>query len=862
MKKIVNQNSKSKLQNQNNKSKQQMSKNKGDKCLANTLKPVNSKRLTEEVSQCCRFALVNSSFCANHQNLNHLTVEQFRNNSKICRGCKKHQYFANMSDKSCITCFQRGAANREELRKDKKIYPACEICGFNGGQNRIFENYCNKHITDGKKKDIENRGMKWCKGIIRGCDNPELPIDYEFQQCESCRKKENEQDIDRIHRKLVSANKEIVNISTISEIVNVSTISGKENEKVILQTKTKIPIKLKSHGSILSITQNNASESVEKNNEQLSDVNVNKLVSSNNQINFDNVYIIDGKPQKMCSYPKHYVFHNLCEFLSKEGKKHYDEWINTHNDTIELNEIIDFLHKRNMIKKQCKEIRDQQKKADEQRHGRIRNYIEYENRPETKQMRLKWKQENIDKCRNYWQKYRQNKKEQNLSEYLAHNAKIMRLYREKHPEYFAKIYDDNKKNPNKKFNVYKTRANNKSIPFEISYEQCEKLFNGDCVYCGKPVMNDYLNGIDRLFNDDGYKYENCVSCCQMCNYMKKDLDPNVFISICRNILIHLNLIEGCQDMQFMFDEHSGSYAQYLFRANKIGLTFEITKDEFNQLCNGDCYLCGKKTHKPDHINGVDRLVNEEGYILSNCRSCCSTCNYMKKNYSYDAIICQMWAIYHNNNVINKDDELINRIETDGNNDVLLDKIKSNCMASIDLIVSDRNNDVLLDKIKSDSMTLMDWEDINFKILSDNCFEKCKPPSNLCKIYGRWKREKNSRLRCGIHKVDKTTIDYDQLDPTSMSIEDLLKYMPPSKMKNLYNKFKYELEKKQRKTNQTKVKTNDSDQVVWENINFSVLTDSELDLFKPPRKENAVYMAYMRERKKRSNDKNEKNEILG
>ena len=107
--------------------------------------------------------------------------------------------------------------------------------------------------------------------------------------------------------------------------------------------------------------------------------------------------------------------------------------------------MIDFLQKRYMIKRQCQYIRDQQKKVDQKRQSRIRNYAEYESRPEVKAMRQKWKEENIEKCRGYWQKYRERKKSEDLTAYLAHNAEVMRLYRKNHPEYFTKVYDDAKK---------------------------------------------------------------------------------------------------------------------------------------------------------------------------------------------------------------------------------------------------------------------------------------------------------------------------------------------------------------------------------------------------------------------------------
>jgi hypothetical protein len=45
----------------------------------------------------------------------------------------------------------------------------------------------------------------------------------------------------------------------------------------------------------------------------------------------------------------------------------------------------------------------------------------------------------------------------------------------------------------------------------------------------------------------------------------------------------------------------------------------------------------KETTKA-HKNGIDRLHNEKGYTLSNIRSCCGNCNYIKRNNSYEELI--------------------------------------------------------------------------------------------------------------------------------------------------------------------------------------------------------------------------------
>lgn len=81
--------------------------------------------------------------------------------------------------------------------------------------------------------------------------------------------------------------------------------------------------------------------------------------------------------------------------------------------------------------------------------------------------------------------------------------------------------------------------------FFLTREQFEKLINGNCEYCSSPPKSRkmdygknnwlYYNGIDRVDNTAGYTIENCVSCCDVCNRMKSNMDKDVFISHCKKI---------------------------------------------------------------------------------------------------------------------------------------------------------------------------------------------------------------------------------------------------------------------------------------------------------------------------------------
>lgn len=87
-----------------------------------------------------------------------------------------------------------------------------------------------------------------------------------------------------------------------------------------------------------------------------------------------------------------------------------------------------------------------------------------------------------------------------------------------------------------KLKNYKKSALSRNHKWNITDEEAIELFKGDCDYCGKEsVENEDLSGIDRVDNKIGYTIKNCVSCCSVCNFMKRDLSKDEFINKCIEI---------------------------------------------------------------------------------------------------------------------------------------------------------------------------------------------------------------------------------------------------------------------------------------------------------------------------------------
>ena len=96
------------------------------------------------------------------------------------------------------------------------------------------------------------------------------------------------------------------------------------------------------------------------------------------------------------------------------------------------------------------------------------------------------------------------------------------------------------------FKGYERGAEKRNLPFELTKEQFAILTLSVCEYCGQDPKSiikysqgklktieksEYIyNGIDRKNNNLGYTVDNCVPCCKQCNYSKRDMGFEEWIS--------------------------------------------------------------------------------------------------------------------------------------------------------------------------------------------------------------------------------------------------------------------------------------------------------------------------------------------
>jgi hypothetical protein len=314
-----------------------------------------------------------------------------------------------------------------------------------------------------------------------------------------------------------------------------------------------------------------------------------------------------------------------------------------------------FIGLKKQITKTCKICRDSNKKQDLKRDKEHRKELARKNdsNPERIAVKKQWKEDNYEKVAEYWMNSREKKMETiGVEEYLKKNADDAKNWRDKNN---TKVFDNNEYKKNSiqiNYSNYIRNANYKNLEFNITIENFNEIVKNPCYYC-RILQPKGFNGIDRKDQTKGYIVDNCVSCCKMCNYIKGSLNDDIFVRRIEHILKYNNLINGGNLYPECFANHNTlNYSRYKNRALHKELDFLLSHNDYNNIVNNNCYMCGKENDE-FHKNGIDRFDSNKGYILENTKPCCGECNYMKRDYEYNEFINKLQEIYenHKNNVL-------------------------------------------------------------------------------------------------------------------------------------------------------------------------------------------------------------------
>lgn len=159
-----------------------------------------------------------------------------------------------------------------------------------------------------------------------------------------------------------------------------------------------------------------------------------------------------------------------------------------------------------------------------------------------------------------------------------------------------------------------------------------------CFYCGfLPAADKPINGLDRVDSAlKEYSTANTVPCCAACNHIKAAYTVDFFMHQVKSIATHSQNVQ-----QTTADIVDQAYRQQCSRNYpSVEKVDELTPEQHMQLWAKPCVLCG---HGP--AMGIDRLDAAQGYVQTNCQSCCGPCNYMKSAVSLPLFLSKIRDIF-------------------------------------------------------------------------------------------------------------------------------------------------------------------------------------------------------------------------
>lgn len=90
------------------------------------------------------------------------------------------------------------------------------------------------------------------------------------------------------------------------------------------------------------------------------------------------------------------------------------------------------------------------------------------------------------------------------------------------------------RNKKMSFNEYVKKSEDRTIIFNLTEKEYNKIIERPCNYCGLPSKDKQM-GIDRIDSKKGYELNNCVPCCMTCNIMKNEYSLDSFYNKCKLI---------------------------------------------------------------------------------------------------------------------------------------------------------------------------------------------------------------------------------------------------------------------------------------------------------------------------------------
>ena len=150
----------------------------------------------------------------------------------------------------------------------------------------------------------------------------------------------------------------------------------------------------------------------------------------------------------------------------------------------------------------------------------------------------KWYKENCDRLRPIRKKWEESNKDKRIEikeRFFSNNPekkyKYADNYRKNSPNKWKATLDKYRNQSKYVYGRLKSGAKRRNLDFKITLEDVKTICSENCFYCN----DDKSISIDRVDNEIGYIEGNCVSCCTMCNMMKKNFTKDDFLEKVKQI---------------------------------------------------------------------------------------------------------------------------------------------------------------------------------------------------------------------------------------------------------------------------------------------------------------------------------------
>jgi hypothetical protein len=551
----------------------------------------------DKTKQCSSHQISNSKYCKKHEYLKDFTDDMLAS-SKICTIPTCHRTFCDSPEYgTCQKCRKTGEQNRL-YEKNQNVENKCKSNTCNNKANDKFGNgeYCGKchesNLVDKLKDDIIRGGKKICrrwhhsKECLEGID-----LGDKHDICVECRKSDN-----------VAETKRRDNIKAEAKELD-------KNNEVALED-----------------IQNELNETYQSIKHKKFTDRLSAMLDGNKYEGSINVSLDDILLKSLNTYG----------LMTKLKKKCINK--NCRDEKL----VVDFVNESFKVTDQCRTCRNKYN----------------EKNKDKKRVVVKKSDEAARRSKEYWKSnpelsslkhklHKQTKKlEMGEEEYNKKMAQQAQEYRDNNEERMKLYYEAQKSNKKCGLRLYKYRAQERNLEWDLTEQQVFNYFDSVCGYCGEHDSKGRC-GIDRIDDTKGYTTDNTCACCCMCNYMKGQLSYDDFINTARNVLNNMLGYGGEKyKIQEITKKNWGTtYLGCKRSAKNRKKEFNLTKEQHTMLIYQNCYMCGKNVNGYFH-HGIDRVNNDKGYVFDNCLSCCSVCNYLKKEYALHNVVKKLYKMIY------------------------------------------------------------------------------------------------------------------------------------------------------------------------------------------------------------------------